>query len=67
MLSEPQETVFAMLVETTERAMAHCGNTEVKERKVAELNPSQVLAVGGVGCNKRLHEVSCCLLAGCCR
>ncbi|EKX49692.1 hypothetical protein GUITHDRAFT_157393 [Guillardia theta CCMP2712] len=39
-----QETVFAMLVETTERAMAHCGNTEV-------------LAVGGVGCNKRLHEM----------
>ena len=24
-----QETVFAMLVETTERAMAHCGNKEV--------------------------------------
>jgi hypothetical protein len=25
-----QETVFAMLVETTERAMAHIGNKEVK-------------------------------------
>ena len=25
-----QETVFAMLVETTERAMAHCGSDEVK-------------------------------------
>mmetsp|Transcript_18433 Transcript_18433/g.28743 ORF Transcript_18433/g.28743 Transcript_18433/m.28743 type:complete len:277 (-) Transcript_18433:64-894(-) len=37
-----QETVFAMLVETTERAMAHCGNNEV-------------LAVGGVACNKKLH------------
>ncbi len=39
-----QETVFAMLVETTERAMAHCGS-------------SQVLLVGGVGCNKRLQEM----------
>ena len=33
-----------MLVETTERAMAHCGNKEV-------------MAVGGVGCNKRLHAM----------
>lgn len=33
-----------MLVETTERAMAHCGNNEV-------------MAVGGVGCNKRLHQM----------
>ena len=32
-----QETVFAMLVETTERAMAHIGSREV-------------LIVGGVGC-----------------
>ena len=32
-----QETIFAMLVEITERAMAHCGQ-------------SQVLIVGGVGC-----------------
>ena len=24
-----QETIFAMLVETTERAMAHCGSSEV--------------------------------------
>lgn len=32
-----QETVFAMLVEITERAMAHCGSEEV-------------LIVGGVGC-----------------
>lgn len=39
-----QETVFAMLVETTERAMAHCGSNEV-------------LLVGGVGCNKRLQEM----------
>jgi len=37
-----QETVFAMLVEITERAMAHCGSHEV-------------LIVGGVGCNKRLQ------------
>eukprot|EP01114_Cavostelium_apophysatum_P022518 TRINITY_DN8177_c0_g1_i1.p1 TRINITY_DN8177_c0_g1~~TRINITY_DN8177_c0_g1_i1.p1 ORF type:complete len:346 (-),score=50.41 TRINITY_DN8177_c0_g1_i1:17-1024(-) len=39
-----QETVFAMLVETTERAMAHCGQ-------------QQVLIVGGVGCNERLQEM----------
>jgi N6-L-threonylcarbamoyladenine synthase len=39
-----QETIFAMLVETTERAMAHCGN-------------SQVLIVGGVGCNHRLQQM----------
>jgi N6-L-threonylcarbamoyladenine synthase len=37
-----QETLFAMLVEITERAMAHCQATEV-------------LIVGGVGCNKRLQ------------
>lgn len=37
-----QETVFAMLVETTERAMAHCDSNEV-------------LIVGGVGCNTRLQ------------
>jgi len=39
-----QETVFAMLVETTERAMAHCGQKEV-------------LIVGGVGCNERLQQM----------
>ncbi|XP_078458309.1 tRNA N6-adenosine threonylcarbamoyltransferase isoform X2 [Lampetra fluviatilis] len=39
-----QETVFAMLVEITERAMAHCGVREV-------------LIVGGVGCNLRLQEM----------
>ncbi|KAJ2900180.1 putative glycoprotein endopeptidase KAE1 [Zalerion maritima] len=39
-----QETVFAMLVEITERAMAHVGT-------------SQVLIVGGVGCNERLQEM----------
>jgi len=39
-----QETLFAMLVEITERAMAHCGQT-------------QVLIVGGVGCNKRLQQM----------
>lgn len=32
-----QETLFAMLVEITERAMAHCGSQEV-------------MIVGGVGC-----------------
>lgn len=39
-----QETVFAMLVEVTERAMAHCSQ-------------SDVLCVGGVGCNERLQEM----------
>jgi N6-L-threonylcarbamoyladenine synthase len=39
-----QETLFAMLIETTERAMAHTGQ-------------KQVLIVGGVGCNKRLQEM----------
>nr|NVI71658.1 putative tRNA N6-adenosine threonylcarbamoyltransferase [Cucujiformia] len=39
-----QETVFAMLVETTERALAHC-------------NSQEVLIVGGVGCNLRLQEM----------
>jgi N6-L-threonylcarbamoyladenine synthase len=39
-----QETVFAMLVEITERAMAHVGAT-------------QVLIVGGVGCNERLQQM----------
>ena len=38
----PQETVFAMLVEITERAMAHCGSKEA-------------LIVGGVGCNLGLQ------------
>ena len=39
-----QETVFAMLVEITERAMAHVGS-------------HQVLIVGGVGCNERVQEM----------
>jgi len=39
-----QETMFAMLVEITERAMAHCGSQEV-------------LLVGGVGCNVRLQDM----------
>ena len=39
-----QETIFAMLVEITERAMAHVGS-------------EQVLIVGGVGCNERLQEM----------
>ena len=39
-----QETVFAMLVEITERAMAHVGS-------------DQVLIVGGVGSNERLQEM----------
>lgn len=37
LICPPQETVFAMLVEITERAMAHCGSQEA-------------LIVGGVGC-----------------
>ena len=39
-----QETLFAMLVEITERAMAHTGQNEV-------------LIVGGVGCNRRLQDM----------
>ncbi|KAG5346523.1 OSGEP threonylcarbamoyltransferase, partial [Acromyrmex charruanus] len=39
-----QETVFAMLIEVTERAMAHVGSNEV-------------LIVGGVGCNERLQQM----------
>merc|ERR1719270_351649 len=39
-----QETLFAMLVETTERAMAHTGSQEV-------------VICGGVGCNVRLQEM----------
>ncbi|KAH7299881.1 hypothetical protein KP509_24G034700 [Ceratopteris richardii] len=39
-----QETVFAMLVEITERAMAHCDKKDV-------------LVVGGVGCNIRLQDM----------
>lgn len=39
-----QEHMFAMLVEVTERAMAH-------------VESDSVLIVGGVGCNKRLQEM----------
>ena len=39
-----QETVFAMLVEVTERAMAHIGRDEV-------------LLGGGVACNQRLQDM----------
>lgn len=39
-----QENIFSMLVEITERAMAHVGSKEV-------------LIVGGVGCNERLQEM----------
>lgn len=39
-----QETVFAMLVEVSERAMSHTGKKEL-------------LLGGGVGCNKRLQEM----------
>jgi N6-L-threonylcarbamoyladenine synthase len=45
-----QETVFAMLVEITERAMAHCGQRDV-------------LVVGGVGCNVRLQEMMQAMVA----
>ncbi len=40
-----QETVFAMLIEVSERAMAHCDKKEL------------VLG-GGVACNKRLQEMA---------
>ena len=39
-----QETIFSMLTEVTERAMAHC-------------NSEEVLIVGGVGCNERLQKM----------
>ena len=39
-----QEVVFAMLVETAERALAHTGKNEL-------------LLAGGVACNKRLQEM----------
>lgn len=44
-----QETVFAMLTEVTERAMAHCGQRDV-------------LCVGGVGCNVRLQKMLTCMV-----
>ncbi len=40
-----QETVFAMLMEVSERAMAHCDKKEL-------------LLGGGVACNKRLQEMA---------
>lgn len=40
-----QETVFAMLVEVAERAMAHC-------------EKSELVLGGGVACNKRLQEMA---------
>lgn len=40
-----QETVFAMLLEVAERAMAHCDKKEL-------------LLGGGVACNKRLQEMA---------
>ncbi len=40
-----QETVFAMLLEVSERAMAHCKKKEL-------------LLGGGVACNKRLQEMA---------
>lgn len=39
-----QETIFCMLCEVTERAMAHC-------------QTNSALIVGGVGCNQRLQEM----------
>jgi N6-L-threonylcarbamoyladenine synthase len=40
-----QETVFSMLIEVSERAMAHCGKKEL-------------LLGGGVACNRRLQEMA---------
>jgi len=40
-----QETVFAMMVEVSERALAHC-------------NKNELLLGGGVACNKRLQEMA---------
>lgn len=40
-----QETAFSMLIETAERALAHC-------------DKSELLLGGGVACNKRLQEMA---------
>lgn len=40
-----QETVFAMMIETAERALAHC-------------NKKELLLGGGVACNKRLQDMA---------
>ncbi|KAJ1458937.1 glycoprotease, partial [Pelagophyceae sp. CCMP2097] len=45
-----QETIFAMLVEVTERAMTHCGRCDV-------------LLVGGVACNVRLQDMMAAMAA----
>jgi hypothetical protein len=45
-----QETVFAALVEITERALAHAGRSEV-------------IMVGGVGCNERLQGMMAAMVA----
>jgi N6-L-threonylcarbamoyladenine synthase len=45
-----QETIFSMLVEITERAMAHT-------------NSNCVLIVGGVGCNRRLQEMTASMVS----
>lgn len=45
-----QEKVCSMLVEVTERAMAHCGQ-------------SDVLCFGGVRCNTRLQDMLCSMAA----
>ncbi|CAL2035573.1 unnamed protein product [Caenorhabditis brenneri] len=45
-----QETVFSMLIEITERAMAHTASREL-------------LIVGGVGCNLRLQEMASAMCA----
>jgi N6-L-threonylcarbamoyladenine synthase len=41
-----QETIFAMIIEITERALAHLS-----------LTSNDVLIVGGVGCNERLQQM----------
>ncbi len=40
-----QETIFAMMIETAERALAHC-------------NKKELILGGGVACNKRLQEMA---------
>lgn len=51
-----QETVFAALVEITERAMAAVGG-RVEEEGMTKTGGGDVLVVGGVGCNERLQEM----------
>ena len=51
-----QETIFAALVEITERAMAAVGE-QGQGGESGESGGGDVLVVGGVGCNERLQQM----------